>query len=103
MSTNLKIKTSKMENNDYLLLKWGTLKGYNFENSPEAFEALQEYAKLGWSYSAMMQKDTERQKELLCIMIDKVNGPVSNDWTGEEYEDKEDAKKYVMEYGLQKS
>jgi hypothetical protein len=88
------------EQNDYLLLKWGTLKGYNFENSPEAFEALQEYGKLGMCLSAMAQKDNERQKELLCIMIDKVNGDVQNDWSGEIYENKEDAKKYVMEYGL---
>lgn len=91
------------ENNDYLLLKWGTLKGWNFKNSPEAFEALQEYEKLGVSIGAIDQKDTQRQKELLCIMIDKVNGIVQNDWSGEIYENKEDAKKYVMEYGLETS
>ena len=87
------------ENNDYLLLKWGTLKGWCFKNSPEAFEALKEYNSLGASYSAMAQKDSSRQKELLCIMIDKVNGPVSSDWTGEDWtENREAAKKYVLEY-----
>lgn len=91
------------ENNDYLLLKWGTLKGYNFENSPEAFAALQEYYEIGYSYSAMMQKDTPRQKELLCVMIDKVNGPVTSDWTGEDWtDDRAKAKEYVMNYGLKK-
>jgi hypothetical protein len=84
---------------NYLLLKWGTLKGWCFENSPEAFEALQEYGKIGMSESRMMQKDTDRQKELVCIMIDKVKGKVQNDWDGKTYRSKKDAKKYVMDYG----
>lgn len=90
-----------MKNNeDYLLLKWGTLKGWCFENSPEAFEALKEYNKIGSSFSAMMQKDTERQKELICIMIDKVNGSVSSDWSGEDWsENRQAAKDYIMNYG----
>lgn len=88
------------KNNDYLLLKWGTLKGYCFENSPTAFKALKEYNKIGSSYSAMLQEDTKRQKELLCIMIDSVNGSVTSDWSGEDWSDnREGAKKYVMEYG----
>ena len=85
-------------NNDHILLKWGTLKGWNFKNSPEAFDAFKEYNEIGMSFSAMAQKDTERQKELICIMIDKINGFVENDWSGETYENREDAKKYVMEY-----
>lgn len=90
-----------MENKDYLLLKWGTLKGWCFKNSPEALEAFKEYVSIGSSYSAMAQRDTPRQKELICIMIDKVNGPVSSDWTGEDWTDnREAAKKYVMEYGV---
>lgn len=88
-------------NNDYLLLKWGTLKRWCFENSPEAFEALKEYNQIGSSMSAMMQKDTPRQKELIFKMIDTVQGEVQNDWSGEVYENREDAKKYVMEYGLE--
>jgi hypothetical protein len=51
----------------------------------------------------MLQKDTDRQKQLICIMIDKVNGPVSSDWTGEDWTNNRDAaKKYVMEYGSKK-
>jgi hypothetical protein len=91
------------ENCDYLLLKWGTLKGWCFKHSPEAFEALKEYNKLGSYLSAMAQRDTERQKELICIMIDKVNGPVSSDWTGEDWtNDREKAKRYILEYGQPK-
>ena len=86
------------ENEDYILLKWGTLKGWCFENSPEALEAFKEYCEIGASYSAMMQRDTERQKELICIMIDKVNGEVQNDWSGEIYKDKNKAKEYVLNY-----
>lgn len=90
----------KKNNEDFLLLKWGTLKGFCFENSPEAFEACKEYHEIGASISVMMQKDTPRQKELLCIMIDKVNGNVSSDWTGEDWtNDRNAAKKYVMDYG----
>ena len=87
------------EINDYLLLKWGTLKGWDFGNSPKAFEALKKYNKLGSSMSAMAQKDTDKQKELICVMIENVKGEVQNDWTGEVYENREDAKKYVLEYG----
>lgn len=87
------------QNTDYLLLKWGTLKGWCFGNSPEAFKALKKYGKLGMSYGAMTQHDSPEQKELICIMIDKVNGKVQNDWSGEIYDNKEDAKKYVMDYG----
>ena len=83
---------------DYLLLKWGTLKAWNFENSPEAQRAAEEYLEIGSSASAIFQEDTPRQKELICIMIDKVKGPVTNDWTGQVYKNKELAKKYVMEY-----
>ena len=87
----------KTENNDYLHLKWGTLKGWCFKNSPEAFEAFKEYVSLGASYSAM--EDNERQKELILIMIDKVNGPVSNDWDDITYENLQDAKDYIINYG----
>ncbi len=94
---------TKTTSNDYLLLKWGTLKGYCFEDSPEAFEALKEYNEIGSSFSAMMQDDTPRQKELLCIMIDKVNGSVTLDWDGIDCtNDRAQAKKYVIEYGKER-
>ena len=88
----------QLESEDYILLKWGTIKGWCLENSPEAFELLKEYQSIGYSLSAMTQDDTTEQKEIICKMIDKVNGRVQNDWTGEVYDNKENAKKYVMEY-----
>ena len=87
-----------MEQTDYVLLKWGTIKAWDLENSPEAFEALKKYGELGVSLSAVAQDDTNEQKELLCQVIDKVNGTVQNDWSGEIYSDKEEAKKYIREY-----
>lgn len=90
---------TEVETNDYLLLKWGTLKGWCFKDSPKAFEALKEYNSLGSSFSVMAQRDTDRQKELICIMIDECIGEVQNDWSGEVYTNREDAKKYIMEYG----
>lgn len=90
-----------MENteNDFIALKWGTLKGWHLHNSPEAWEALQKYAEIGSSVSRMMQRDTPEQKKLICEMIDKVNGRVYSDWDGTDYtDDREAAKKYVMEY-----
>jgi len=87
-------------NNDYLLLKWGTLKGWCFENSPKALEALKEYIEIGAVYSAMAQKDTPRQKVLICVMIDEVNGPVQSDWDGTDWTDNRcGAKEYVLNYG----
>ena len=82
----------------YLLLKWGGLKGW--ENLTDVqVVALQKYADLGMSASAMPQKNTEEHKQVLCDAVDLFeDGQISNDWDGNEYT-KEQAKKYIMEYG----
>jgi len=46
----------------------------------------------------MMQKDTERQKEILCEVIDIVPGKIYLEWDGE-YVSKKKAKEYIMNYG----
>lgn len=81
----------------HLTLKWGTLKGWGL-HSDKMMELMKEYVKIGSSLSAMMQNDTPRQKEIICEMIDECDGEIDNDWTGEVYANKEDAKKYIMEY-----
>lgn len=83
---------------DYLLLKWGTLKGWDFSNNEKAQSFLEEYVKLGVSYGCAMQKNTERQKEIICELIDVCNGDIQNDWTGKMMT-KEEAKEYVVNYG----
>jgi hypothetical protein len=80
---------------DEITLKWGTLKEWRFV-TPECKELFAKYESLGSSVSAMMQRDTDEQKQLICEMIDKSNvESVFLDWDGI-YVSKEDAKKYVM-------
>lgn len=83
---------------NYLTLKWGTLKSYNFTNSEQGKVLLKEYREIGSSMSAMLQKDTPRQKEIICQLIDLCDDDkIYLDWN-DEYVSKEDAKKYVKNY-----
>lgn len=87
-----------MENQSYLTLKWGTLKAWNFKGNEEAIELLKRYHEIGASLSAVLQKDTPEQKEIICKLIDLVPSEIYLDWDGQ-YVSKEDAKKYVLDYG----
>lgn len=83
---------------DALTLKWGTLKAWNL-TSEKGKELLREYFDLGNCGSAMAQHDTPEQKDLICQMIDECGADeIYLDWDGK-YVSKEEAKKYVMEYG----
>lgn len=82
---------------EYLLLKWGTLKGWNFETD-ETRSAAKKYFDSGvHSMSVACQHDTPEMKEALCGLIDAVQGDIRNDWTGETMS-KDKAKQYVMGY-----
>lgn len=84
---------------DYLRLKWGTVKAFDFSNSPEALEFYRQYNALGESISVMLQEDTPEQKELICKMIDACNGEVHIHWGNQDCTlNREIAKNYVMEY-----
>lgn len=84
-----------------LTLKWGTLKGWNFENEgKEVLSLMEEYCNLGTSMSVLMQDDTERQKEIILELIQKVKGNIYLDWDGK-YVTKEEATKYIKEYGAE--
>ena len=84
--------------NEHILLKWGTLKGWSLK-SEASREAGQRYFDAGdVSYSAALQHDSAPQKAALCDLIDAVDGEIINDWSSERMT-KEQAKKYVMEYG----
>jgi hypothetical protein len=81
-----------------LFLKWGTLKEWEI-HSVKGRKLLKEYFEIGASFSTMAQRDTPRQKEIICELIDGGNFEhVWNDWEGEEMT-KEEAKKYIMDYG----
>ena len=83
---------------DSLTLKWGTLKEWSF-HSKKAKELLSEYNSIGTSISAALQKDTSRQKEIICALIDLGNfEEVYLDWSGK-YVSKEKAKEYVLNFG----
>jgi hypothetical protein len=77
-------------------LKWGTLKGWS-DLSEKSISIVQRWANLGYSFSAMGQRDTPEQKDILCELIDAIDGEIINDWTGEKMS-KNEAKKYVREY-----
>lgn len=81
---------------DSLLLKWGTLKGWDLK-SEKAVAAAQKYEDFGMSLSAMAQHDSTEQKQALCDLIDAVDGEIQNDWSGE-IMTKDEAKAYVMNY-----
>jgi hypothetical protein len=83
---------------DYITLKWGTLKSWKL-TSKKGEKLIKKYNALGSSFSAMMQKDTLEQKKLICQMIDTVPGEIYLDWD-DKHVSKEEAKKYVMEYGV---
>ena len=65
-------------------------------------DILQRYFGAGdTSESAMAQNDNINQKIILCELIDNLNGTIRNDWSGETLS-KEQAKKYIVEFGYNK-
>lgn len=97
MSTKNKIMELEIKNE--LTLKWGTLKSWRFD-SEKGQQLLKEYGEIGSSLSAMTQKDTPRQKEIICELIDECDGDtIYLEWDGKDVS-KDEAKKYVMEYGM---
>lgn len=87
-----------MTYDDYITLKWGTIKSCKMTN-PALKPLIDEYNNEGgMSMSAMTQNDTPRQKEIICEMIEIIGKPVYNEWSGEQMSI-EEAKRYVMGYG----
>jgi len=80
----------------YLLLKWGSLKDWSGVVSPKAKRLIKQWGELGVSMSAIMHRDTDKQKELICKIIDECD-VIQEDWGGKILTKKQ-AKKYVTEY-----
>ena len=82
---------------EYLTLKWGTLKAWKFEKTNErAIALLTKYHELGASISAAMQHDTPEQKQIICDLIDSGEfDTVYLDWDDKDVS-KQEAKDYVM-------
>lgn len=82
-----------------LTLKWGTLKSWHFD-SKECQALMKEYNDIGSTLSAMSQRDTPRQKEIICQLIDLCDGDtIYLDWDSKDVS-KQDAKDYVMNYEI---
>lgn len=87
------------ETKNTLTLKWGTLKSWHFDGEKQQ-ELLKEYGLIGSSFSAMAQKDTPRQKEIICELIDLCDGDtIYLEWDGKDVS-KQEAKDYVMSYTI---
>ena len=84
-----------------LTLKWGTVKGWS-DLDANAVIAMQKYADLGMSMGAMQQQMTPAHVEALCAVIDVVDEPIFNDWSGEEMT-RDQAKAYVRDYAKRRS
>lgn len=80
---------------DYVTLKWGTLKSWKLSN-PKLEPLIEEYDQEGGICLSAMN-DTPRQKEIICEIIEVIGKPVYNNCSGE-YLSVDEAKKYVMEY-----
>lgn len=88
------------EQGDHLSLKWGTLKSWRI-HTDEQRDLLRRYYELGASMSAMLQRDTPEQKDIICRLIDLCGAPtIYLDWDDKDVS-KEDAKQYVMNYGVE--
>lgn len=82
-----------------LLLKWGTIKGW--ENFSEKSQAIAErYFADGMPMSCATDHPDDARKAILCELIDQLDGEIQNDWTGKMMS-KDEAKAYVMDYGKQ--
>lgn len=85
-----------------LTLKWGNVKGWEGAADGTPFRvALDRWCDSGQSISAM-QRQTDEQRELICAIIDAVEGDIHDDWNGGTMT-KDDAKSYVREYGKSKT
>lgn len=83
---------------DFISLKWGTLKSWDI-HSDAGMALLKRYHEIGCSMSAMAQKDTPEQKEIICQLIDGCSGDtIYLDWDDKDVS-KEEAKEYVRNYG----
>jgi hypothetical protein len=82
---------------EQLLLKWGTIKGWD-GLSDKSVEIVKRFFADGMCMSAAMDKPDAGRRAILCELIDQLDGEIQNDWSGEKMS-KDEAKKYVLEYG----
>ncbi len=92
-----------MSEDYYLLLKWGTIKGWNIPDG-KPLDLLSEIMS-NKSMSAMANRLNDNEKERVCELIDgldKLGASFQNDWCGTKYTAQE-AKDYIINYGESKN
>lgn len=89
------------EGKESLELKWGTVKGWG--GLTEASVAiLKRFYADGQPLSAMADHPGDDRREILCELIDQLDGEIWNDWDGCVMT-KDAAKSYVRDYGKPKA
>lgn len=84
-----------------LLLKWGTVKDWE-DLTDQSIAIMNRYFADGVSMSCAMDHPDDARRAILCELIDQFEGAIHNDWGGVDMT-KEQAKKYVTEYGRKKT
>jgi hypothetical protein len=85
------------ESAEQLSLKWGTVKAWS-DLSERSFEILRRYFADGVPMSCALDHPGEDRNRILFELIDQFEGKIYLDWDGK-YVTKDEAKKYVAEYG----
>lgn len=92
-------------NKSYLTLKWGTRKSWDFSNSNKGKELMKEYDEIEEHVKAdadLLNNDTQRQKEILCELIDLCDDDTIYIHYYGRYVSKDEAKEYILNYGIEK-
>lgn len=98
---------------NYILLKWGSLKAYNFtdefvKNNKEIVEELSNvWDKIYENHcsatggSKEVQKDSSLKNEMLNVLekLYNLGIPIQNNFTDEYYNSFDDIKDYILNYG----
>ncbi len=71
-------------------------KGWKVE-SEASKDIIRRWSEIGYCNSAMAHHDSPEQVTLICDLIDAIDGPIQNDWSGETMT-KDEAKEYIREY-----
>lgn len=98
---------------NYVLLKWGSLKGYNFEddfiekNKKVVEELADVWDKIynnhcsAFGGSEEVQKSKELKLEIINVLqkLFDLGVPIQNNWDNTYYNNMEDIKNYILNYG----
>jgi len=86
-----------MNEKEKLTLKWGTVKGW--DNLSEKSQAIMaRYFEDGVPSSCATDRPDADRKQILCELINQLEGTIFLDWDGK-FVTKDEAKEYITTYG----